>query len=179
MGVVVRERRPDDVASLVAVLGEVHVRDRYPILGTHVEPGWLTEPDGPAWVAEVDGDVVGQAALATGADAVSLTALGATSGDAGTLSRFFVAPRARGTGAAAGLLDAVEGYAAARGLGLALEVVAHNEAARRLYERRGWRAIGSYEARWFGADGPAYEAYRFVRLPVTPAPDQGCGTIGA
>ncbi len=163
MGVIVRERRPSDVTSLVDVLREVHVRDRYPIVGTHVEPGWLTEPDGPAWVAEVDGEVVGQAALATGADAVSLAALGGASVEAATLSRFFVAPRARGTGSGAALLDAVEGYAAARGLGLALEVVAHNAAARRLYERRGWTPLGSYEARWFGADGPAYEAYRFVR----------------
>ncbi|WP_208322230.1 GNAT family N-acetyltransferase [Mumia sp. ZJ430] len=168
MAPLVRERRPEDVPTLVAVLAEVHEHDRYPIVGTHVEPGWLTEPDGPAWVAEVDDEVVGQAALTTGADAVSRTALGGPGVDAVTLSRFFVAPRSRGTGAAAALLDTVETYAGGRSLGLALEVVAHNEAARRLYERRGWSPLGSYEVRWFGADGPAYEAYRFV-LPVRAA----------
>lgn len=166
--VIVRERRREDVPALVEVLGEVHEKDRYPIVGTHVEPGWLTEPDGPAWVAEFGGEVVGQAALATGADSFSLAALGGPDVEAVTLSRFFVAPRARGTGAAGALLDAVEAYAADHRLGLALEVVAHNLAARRLYGRRGWTALGSYEVRWFGDDGSAYEAYRFV-LPVRAA----------
>ncbi|MGH1561137.1 N-acetyltransferase family protein [Mumia sp. DW29H23] len=166
--IVVRPRESGDVPALVAILGQVHAQDRYPIVGDHVEAGWLLEPDGPAWVAELDGAVVGQAALQPGADPVSAEALGAEPGAVLTLARFFVSPEARGSGAARMLLDAVEAYARGAGRPLALEVVAHNEAARAVYTRRGWTPLGSYPARWFGPDGPAYEAYRFV-LPLLAA----------
>ena len=169
MPVVVRPRVPSDIDALVAVLALVHEHDRYPIVAAHVEPGWILEPDGPAWVAELDGAVVGQAALQSGADPESASALGVGPADALTLARFFVTPAARGTGAARSLLDAVESYAQGAGRPLALEVIAHNEAARTLYARRGWTALGSYPARWFGADGPAFEAHRFI-LPTAGAP---------
>ncbi|MBW9214820.1 GNAT family N-acetyltransferase [Mumia sp. zg.B53] len=169
MPVVVRPRDPRDVDALVAVLAVVHEHDRYPIVGAHVEPGWILEPDGPAWVAELDGAVVGQVALQSGADPVAAEALGVGPAEALTLARFFVDPAARGTGAARSLLDAVESYAREARRPLALEVVAHNEAARTLYAGRGWTPLGPYAARWFGDDGPVFEAHRFV-LPTAGAP---------
>lgn len=70
-----------------------------------------------------------------------------------------VAPKARGRGLAQHLLLALEAESQQRGaLGLRLEVRADNEAARRLYARRGYREIqplpGYYED---GADGFRYE----------------------
>ncbi|MFC6151584.1 MULTISPECIES: GNAT family N-acetyltransferase [Mumia] len=165
---VVRPRADEDLPALVEVLAQVHERDRYPIMRSNVRAGWLTEPDGPAWVAERDGVVVGQVALQHGADPVSATALGVDPAEALTLSRFFVAPAARGSGAARALLDTVEAYARGAGRSLALEAVGHSVAARALYAARGWTPLGSYEARWFGDDGPAFDAYRFV-LPLQPA----------
>ncbi|WP_370617299.1 GNAT family N-acetyltransferase [Mumia qirimensis] len=162
---VVRRRVADDVPALVDVLALVHERDRYPIMRTNVRAGWLTAPDGPAWTVELDGVVVGQAALQVGADPVSAAALGVDPAEALTLSRFFVSPAARGTGAAGALLDTVESYAARTERALALEAVAHSVAARALYAARGWTPLGSYEVRWFGDDGPAFDAYRFV-LPA-------------
>ncbi|MGJ9416843.1 GNAT family N-acetyltransferase [Massilia sp. CMS3.1] len=59
------------------------------------------------------------------------------------LFQMWVAPEARGKGVAAALLDAALDWARARGArAMALGVVCGNDAARRLYERAGFRAIG-------------------------------------
>ena len=62
------------------------------------------------------------------------------------LFQVWVAPECRGHGAAAALLDAAMGWARARGAhAIELGVVCGNEAARRLYERAGFRAVGEPE----------------------------------
>jgi ribosomal protein S18 acetylase RimI-like enzyme len=67
------------------------------------------------------------------------------------VSRLFVAPAARAHRAGAALLD--QAVHAARDLGCRplLDVRSANTAAIALYERRGWRLLGSTEAVW-GAD---------------------------
>jgi ribosomal protein S18 acetylase RimI-like enzyme len=132
----------DDVGALVLVLAESHRVDRYPLLAEHVSAEWLTEKGSPAWVAELDGVVVGHAAIA-----------GAPSGPL-ELTRLVVSSSARGAGVAGSLLDAVERHAASVGSSLFLEVLEHNTGAIRLYERRGWVATGSERVDWFGANGP-------------------------
>jgi GNAT superfamily N-acetyltransferase len=62
------------------------------------------------------------------------------------LFQVWVAPEARGHGVAAALLDAAIAWARARGArAMGLGVVCGNNAARRLYERAGFRAFGEPE----------------------------------
>ena len=62
------------------------------------------------------------------------------------LFQVWVAPESRGHGVAAVLLDATLAWARGRGArALQLGVVCGNDAARRLYERAGFRAIGEPE----------------------------------
>jgi ribosomal protein S18 acetylase RimI-like enzyme len=62
------------------------------------------------------------------------------------LFQVWVAPEARGLGAAGALLDAALAWARGRGAStMQLGVVCGNEAARRLYERAGFCAIGEPE----------------------------------
>lgn len=62
------------------------------------------------------------------------------------LFQVWVAPEARGRGLAVALLDAALGWARSRGArAMQLGVVCGNEAARQLYERAGFRAVGEPE----------------------------------
>ncbi|WP_374000758.1 N-acetyltransferase family protein [Massilia sp. CFBP 13647] len=62
------------------------------------------------------------------------------------LFQVWVAPQARGLGVAGALLDAALAWARGRGAStMQLGVVCGNEAARRLYERAGFRATGETE----------------------------------
>ncbi len=57
----------------------------------------------------------------------------------------FVAPDARGQGVGSALLDAVTAEAAARGFAeVRLDVIDSNPRARALYERQGFRAVGTH-----------------------------------
>jgi ribosomal protein S18 acetylase RimI-like enzyme len=74
-----------------------------------------------------------------------------------------VSSAARGAGVAAALLDAVERYATRTGSPLFLEVLEHNSAAIRLYERRGWLEASSERVDWFGPTGPRPLMRRYVK----------------
>lgn len=149
---VVRERVADDAPALVEVLREVQVRDRYPYYPAAVHVGWLYDGLDIAWVAELDGSVVGHAAVSP----------------AHELTRFFVAVDARGSGAGSALLDEVEAWADERGLGLGLDVVGHNTDAQKMYERRGWIHVRTGEAPWV-EDEPRPALFAF-RRPARSAP---------
>jgi len=87
-------------------------------------------------VAELDGIPVGLAWAKADADDASVV----------NLFQVWVAPEARGRGVAVALLDAALGWAGSRGArAMQLGVVCGNEAARRLYERAGFRALGEPE----------------------------------
>jgi ribosomal-protein-alanine N-acetyltransferase len=147
----IRPRTHGDLDALIPVLQESHLTDSYPVMSEHVSAAWLTEKGDPAWVAELDGIVVGHAAVA-GEHPNPLE-----------LTRLFVASPARGFGAASALLDTVEKYAASVGRQLYLEVLEHNSAAMKLYERRGWRRTSSERVDWFGPDGPHPVVHRYVK----------------
>ena len=87
-------------------------------------------------VAEVDGTAAGLAwAKADAADASLVN-----------LFQMWVAPEARGHGVAAAILDAALAWARGRNArAMQLGVVCGNDAARRLYERAGFRAVGEPE----------------------------------
>jgi GNAT superfamily N-acetyltransferase len=145
---VVRRRLESDLGTLVTVLAEVHRHDGYPTYWPDDPRRWLS-PRGllGAWAAETEGLVIGQVALAavgSGSSAAvweSLTGLSPVR--LAELSRLFVVPAARGTGAGADLLDAACAGAAERGLRPVLDVVETNRDAIRLYERHGWRRVFS------------------------------------
>ncbi|WP_375001044.1 GNAT family N-acetyltransferase [Aeromicrobium sp. CTD01-1L150] len=150
MGVLVRRRAAGDAAGLLAALEPVHEQDGYPLHRVHLTSHWLYDGIEDAWVAELDGRVIGHIAVAKDLQ----------------LTRFFVATDARGTGAGSALLDVVESWADALGHTLTLDVVEHNTAAQALYRHRGWEHTGNVVATWVSETGPWPDALTFRRLPT-------------
>jgi GNAT superfamily N-acetyltransferase len=161
----IRPRADDDADALVTLLAEVHRSDAYPMMAEHVSRDWISDTGfAAAWVAEVDGAVVGHIAVTSGYGGPDFeAALGRPTAQTLGITRFFVGAAGRGSGAASALLDVVDEYANARDLALALDVIEVNAAAIRLYERRGWRRIGSHAVDWFGPDGPHPTVFLYVR----------------
>lgn len=93
---------------------------------------------GSAWVAESAGELVGYLV------AVSVLSL-EHQGVMAEIDEFFVEARARGQGAGAALLEAVEAALAAQGcVRLQLQIGNGNHPARAFYERRGFRGRDGY-----------------------------------
>ncbi len=133
---IVRSRRAEDADALVAALAQVHERDAYPVRASRVTQDWLYDGSDVAWVAQLDGRVVGHVAL------VRVDA-------AWELTRYFVAVDARGSGAGRALLDVAEAWADADGVPMRLVVMQHNRDAQAVYVRRGWQRDGSTTADFF------------------------------
>lgn len=151
----IRPRRDDDADALVGALADAHESDRYPLRPGNVRWRWITEPTGgPSWVAESHGRAVGHIALTSEGPAASGAALSVT--------RFFVASSARGTGAGNALLATAEAHARDVGVPLVLDVLDGSDAAIRLYEKRGWTRVDTIRADWLGPDGtrPVLHLYR-------------------
>ncbi|MFD9436575.1 GNAT family N-acetyltransferase [Streptomyces sp. NPDC060002] len=147
----VRPRLPADLDGCVAVLAPVHAHSGCPVDRPDRPAPWLT-PGAllAAWVAELDGRVVGHVGLC-GAEKEDVAANlwdGRTA--PAVISRLYVAPEARGHGVGAALLARAVGAARARDLHPVLDVVATDPAAS-FYERLGRRLLGTADQRW----GPA------------------------
>jgi GNAT superfamily N-acetyltransferase len=143
----VRPRTDADLDRCAAILVRVHGVDGYPVEGVadpqaRLQPGRLVA----AWVAEIEGEVVGHVAVAdpSGGDRVEVGRLapGLECEPFGLLCRLFVAPEARGAGAGRRLVETAMVRARARGVPLVLDVMVKDRGAIRLYERLGWRHIG-------------------------------------
>jgi GNAT superfamily N-acetyltransferase len=162
--VTVRRRQDADAGVLVEALAELHLTDSYPMKARHANREWLYDPAFEAsWVAEAEGSVVGHIAVIRGFSGPGVEeASGRAAGETLGITRFFVRPGGRGSGAASALLNVVDDYAAERRAALGLEVVEVNAAAVALYERRGWRLVGSEIAQWFGAEGPHPTVFFYV-----------------
>ncbi|TYB54412.1 GNAT family N-acetyltransferase [Nonomuraea sp. PA05] len=132
------------MAACVEALAEVQAADRYPVHWPDDPGAWLT-PDGMtgAWLAVEAGVVLGHVALTRDLE----------------VSRLFVTPAARGRGVAERLLGTVR---AATPLPLKLEVSSEGPAAIRLYERSGWRRVGSSRAGWLNAAGEPALLHHYV-----------------
>ncbi|MFI6863050.1 GNAT family N-acetyltransferase [Streptomyces sp. NPDC050421] len=149
----IRRRRDDDMKACVEALATVHEADRYPAAWP-ADPGrWLT-PEGllEAWVVVEAGQVLGHVAL-TGTDDVLAAQAGLPSDELASVSRLFAMASARRRGVASALLGTAATAAAAEGLRLVLEVEDGGGAAVALYERTGWRHVGSRPGDWTTADG--------------------------
>lgn len=145
--VIVRPFESDDLASAAAALIEVHATDGYPVEGVAHPEEWLRSADViAAWVAELDGAIVGHVAIMRphGEDAVIewMQQSGDSEGQIGVLARLFVVKAARKHAVGERLMQAAMSYGSERGLRLVLDVMTKDAAAMRLYERLGWHEIG-------------------------------------
>ncbi|WP_327116633.1 GNAT family N-acetyltransferase [Streptomyces sp. NBC_01341] len=145
---IVRPRETNDLAEAATVMAAVHESDGYPVEVVEDPEGWLS-PEGllAAWVAEVDGHVVGHVAVNTPQPMEEVARLwrersGADNSQFAVLARLFVSGEVRKSSVGKHLMDAATAYARTSGLRLVLEVLTKDAAAIRLYERLGWKRIG-------------------------------------
>ncbi|MBZ4321045.1 GNAT family N-acetyltransferase [Streptomyces huiliensis] len=150
----VRLRNDDDLGDCARVLAEVHERDGYPVNWPDQPSTWLTPPPlVAAWVAELDGRVVGHVGLSRSDEGDAAPGLwsaraGVSADAAVVVSRLFVAPSARGHGIGALLMARAVAEARRRGSHPVLDVVASDTAAAALYERLGWELLATVEQQW-------------------------------
>jgi GNAT superfamily N-acetyltransferase len=167
----VRSRTEDDLDECVRVLAEVHRSDGYPMRWPDDPARWLARPKIPeAWVATLDGRLVGHVGLALAGPADAAPKL--YGGRVAMVSRLFVSPAARGHGAGRVLLGRAVRAASERGLHPVLDVEATSVAAIAFYERLGWHLLGSSEAQW-GSRRVTVFCY------AAPADEPGTGPVTA
>ena len=165
-GLVVRAREPRDLDKLAEIAAEVQHYDGYH--GRHLRDlrAFLVSDDGlGAWVAELDGQVVGHVALHRSSLPVVMgrarEALGAASDDElAVVARLIVDPGMRRVGAGRALLE--HAAAAARNLDRhpILDVVTRYDAANALYRAAGWTNAGEVEMRF--VDGTVLLSYVYL-----------------
>ncbi|MDF6043492.1 GNAT family N-acetyltransferase [Streptomyces sp. JH14] len=144
----VRRRSQGDIFEAAKVLSAVHESDGYPVEGVAEPEKWLT-PAGllAAWVAELDGRVVGHVVVnrpQPGDEAAHMwqERSGDDSSAIAVLARLFVAREARKASVGEGLMRAAMEYTRENRIRLVLDVMKKDVAAIRLYERLGWQRIG-------------------------------------
>lgn len=148
---IVRERADADLPGAAAALVEIHRTDGYPVEGVDNPKAWLTGSTMlGAWVGELDGRIVGHVAISRPQpdDAAATMWTSTSEGRNDTiavLGRLFVLDVARGHSLGLRLMQAATEYAHSHGLRLVLDVMTKDAAAIRLYERLGWRRIGTTE----------------------------------
>ncbi|MDH2393139.1 GNAT family N-acetyltransferase [Streptomyces sp. HNM0663] len=145
---IIRPRRESDIPRAALALVQTHHRDGYPVEGVNAPEQWLTSPPAlNAWVADLNGEIVGHVAINHPTEGDAAVSLWKHSGEddkaqAAVLARLFVAPQARGIGLGKLLVDAATEYAETKRLRLVLDVMTKDKAAIRLYERLGWSRLG-------------------------------------
>lgn len=161
----IRERSPADGRALEAIALQTHQHDGYPkylpddLLSFIVDPGALR-----AWVAEVDGEVVGHAALhRRSVPEIMKVVLDSTDLDedeVAVFARLLVSPTARRLGIGRALLEHATLEAARLGRRAVLDVVDDHRAAIALYERAGWVRVGKVD--WKLPDGRPLREFVYV-----------------
>ena len=146
----IRARVAEDLAGCFAMLRQVHEHSGYPSTWPADPGGWLTPADlVVAWVAEEGGLIAGHVVLVRGIRyECLLEATGRDPDELGGIARLFVAPAARRRGLARSLLEAAVASAKERGLRPVLDVVDDSRAAVAVYERSGWKLVGTQTATW-------------------------------
>ncbi|WP_244931771.1 GNAT family N-acetyltransferase [Nocardioides sp. W7] len=162
----VRTRTAADLPALVDLLARQQAGSHYPLrwpLPFPVEQFVVRDTEEAAWVAEVDGEVVGHVTVARVADPSAFR----TEGKLAAVSVLFVADEVRGEGVGARLLDTAVDWIRARGRVPVLDVVPRHSRAVEVYRRRGWVEVARQRPDWL----PAAEAD--LILMVLPAPAAG------
>lgn len=163
----IRRRRATDLDGCVAALAEVHRVDRYPLNWPADPHRWLRVPHpARAWVAvDADAAVVGHVAVHRIGEPVG----GPPGRPTAEVARLFVTPAARGLALGTALLARARQWASGRDTDLVLELASDGAAAATLYERTGWRCVGTSTAGWTAPDGSPV-SLRHYRLRPDAAP---------
>jgi len=155
----IRPRRDDDVAVLADLLIEQQPVSRYPHrwpLPFPVEDFLVREHEQAAWVAELDGTVVGHVMVASLESELSATVFcGRTNcTEPAVVSAMFVGDGVRGRGVGGVLLETAVAWARERGRVPVLDVVPVPDTALGFYYHHGWVEIGRRWVDWLPADEP-------------------------
>lgn len=169
-GPVIRRRRPADLPGLGRDLLEQQPRTRYPFrdpLPVSTDVFFHADDALGAFVAEIDGDVVGHVGRTGPADGIPdaarmneacAAAHGCPVEDLSYVSGLFTAERALGCGIGRALLAAIVADMREAGHRPCLEVLPHHAGARRLYLATGWRDVLRVRPPWLtsvvGDQGP-------------------------
>ena len=145
--VLIRTKLPADDDACVAVMERTHALDGYPIYWPAKPAKFLrAQGETDAWVAELDGRVVGQAALhrAEGEPVLALAqeATGLPADRFAVLARLLVHPDARGRGVGRALVRTAVQRARETGRRAVLDVLQSTTGPARLYESEGWTRLG-------------------------------------
>lgn len=160
--VTVRPRRDDDLRRLVEVLAAQQPTSRYPLrwpLPFPPEHFVRRATERSAWVAEVDGTVVGHVSLTQVlpddpfAEQWSRGA-GRPVAELLCVSVLFVAHDVVGSGVGGRLLDVAVSAARGEGAAPVLDVVQRHSRAAAVYRHRGWVEVGTGRPDWLGDDEP-------------------------
>ena len=163
MDLVIRDRRDEDLPALVALLGRQQAETRYPYIWPFpdvIEKFLKRSTELRAWVAELDGELVGHIAVASVDDDVLGRSWAAAHrvavAELRCVSVFFADISRAGQGIGSRLLEHATAYASAEGYPV-LDVVAAQEVPVNLYLRRGWQLIETTQAPWHpGTDLPIH-----------------------
>lgn len=157
--VTLRERRADDLPRLEAVLAAQQPLTGYPVrwpLPFPVTEFLARSGELGAWVAELEGRVVGHVSLVhprAGWEADGWVAgTGRPASALAAVSVLFVDPAAGRRGVGSALLARAVERARALGRHPVLDVVQENAAAVLLYRARGWRVVGEARPPWLPED---------------------------
>ncbi|MFJ5926760.1 GNAT family N-acetyltransferase [Kitasatospora sp. NPDC092948] len=159
---VIRPRHDDDLPACVRTLAAVHRADGYPAAWPAEPERWLTPRELlGVWVA-VDGSaVVGHVALTRTGPALAAS-VGHPEEQLGAVARLFVDVPARRGGLAATLLARAARAAAEDGRRPVLEVESGAAGAIALYERAGWRLVGTAPGDWLTTAGQPAVVHTYV-----------------
>lgn len=140
----------------------VHRTDGYPPRSADDLRAFITSAGAlGAWVAEVDGIVVGHVALnpSSSPEVIELAreGVGCAADQLAVVARMLVEPSARRRGVGAALLETAADAARRRGRWPILDVASHFAAAIGLYESCGWLPIGTVIVHIPGDDDPLEE----------------------
>lgn len=159
--ITVRPRHDDDLDVLVEVAEAVRDRDGYPGRGTELRSFLGSAEALAAWVAELDGAVVGHVALhPRSLPVVMERAATVAAPPFGVVARLLSDPNTRRRGIGRALLDVAATEARRRGLHPILDVVTAYEPAIALYDAAGWENAGEVTMRF--DDGTVLPSYVYV-----------------
>ncbi|KAI2463592.1 putative acetyltransferase [Annulohypoxylon bovei var. microspora] len=147
----IRPRTEEDVGACHQVLKAVYETSGYPVGGVR-DPAPLFAKEEAAWVAEIDGTVVGHVSLAKASpDNVAVALWWQQNPEdiqISVLGRLFVHPDNRKGGTASRLINAAVEEARRAGQRPVMFALVKDQDAIRLYRRLGWQYFGTAVYRW-------------------------------
>jgi len=175
LGMHVRARTEADLGGCERIAEQVHGIDSYPVyLETDLRRFLVSSDAHQAWVAEIDGEVVGHVALHRSASdevmSVASEATGRPIERLAVVARLLVSPAFRRRGIGRVLLDTAADAAVALGLWPVLDVVTRYRGAIDLYDKAGWARAG--EVRWHLPDGAPLDELVYIGPRPSPGSER-------